>query len=112
MRHVLRHTLRDGKPTMPTKPTLHVCSFDREGPKVHACRRADDALNDAGIDHDRSVFDTNRPFGLFTSGARPELKAMSGQEKLPVLELPDGSTVNGSGSIIEWAKEHAVTLGA
>jgi glutathione S-transferase len=32
---------------------------------------------------------------------------MSGQEKLPVLRLPDGSTVNGSGEIIAWAKEHA-----
>ncbi len=32
---------------------------------------------------------------------------MSGQEVLPVLELPDGSTVNGSAAIIAWAKEHA-----
>jgi glutathione S-transferase len=75
---------------------------------VHACRRADDALVEAGIDHDRSIFDKNRPFGLFTSGKRPELKAMSGQEKLPVLELSDGTTVNGSGAIIKWAQEHAV----
>lgn len=47
------------------------------------------------------------PFGLFTTGRRPELKAMSGQEKLPVLRLPDGTTINGSGEIIAWAKEHA-----
>jgi glutathione S-transferase len=93
---------------MPSRPTLHVCSFDRGGPGLHACRRADDALRDAGIDHERAVFDTNRPFGLFTSGARPALKALSGQEKLPVLELPDGSTVNGSSAIIAWAKAHAI----
>jgi hypothetical protein len=92
---------------MPDKPKLHVCSIDRGGPKLHACRKADDALNDAGIDHERAVFDKNRPFGLFTSGKRPELKALSGQEKLPVLELPDGSTINGSGEIIAWAKAHA-----
>jgi hypothetical protein len=35
---------------------------------------------------------------------RPELKKLSGQEKLPVLQLPDGSTVNGSGEIIAWAR--------
>ena len=29
---------------------------------------------------------------------------MSGQEKLPVLALPDGSTVNGSAAIIAWAQ--------
>jgi glutathione S-transferase len=92
---------------MPSKPKLHVCSFDRAGPGLHACRRADDALRNAGIDHERAVFDTNRPLGLFTSGSRPALKAMSGQEKLPVLELPDGTTVNGSGAIIAWASAHA-----
>jgi glutathione S-transferase len=93
---------------MPDKPTLHVCSIDTGGPSFHPCRKADEALAAAGIDHERSVFDKNRPFGLFTSGKRPALKAMSGQEKLPVLELPDGTTVNGGGAIVEWAQEHAV----
>ena len=40
-------------------------------------------------------------------GKRPELKRISGQEKLPVLKLADGSTVNGSGKIVKWAKEQA-----
>ncbi len=94
---------------MPQKPTLHVCSVDEAGPGLHPCRRAHDALTAAGVDHDKSVFDVNRPFGLFTSGTRPELKAMSGQEKLPVLELPDGTTVNGSGAIIAWAEANAAS---
>jgi len=79
---------------------------------VHSCRRADDALLEAGIEHARSIYGPNRPFGLFTTGRRPVLKAMSGQEKLPVLELPDGTTVNGSGAIIAWAEEHAVASAA
>jgi hypothetical protein len=29
---------------MPDKPTLHVCHIDQAGPKVHPCRRADEAL--------------------------------------------------------------------
>jgi hypothetical protein len=40
-------------------------------------------------------------------GPRPELKAMSGQEKLPVMKLPDGTFVNGSSNIIAWAKANS-----
>ncbi|MEA2298146.1 MAG: hypothetical protein QOF77_1082 [Solirubrobacteraceae bacterium] len=93
---------------MPDKPTLHVCHIDDGGPKPHPCRRAHEALLTAGIDHEKVVFGRNKPFGLFTSGTRPELKALSGQEKLPVLELTDGTTVNGGGKIVAWAKAHAV----
>ncbi|MEA2230586.1 MAG: hypothetical protein QOD83_402 [Solirubrobacteraceae bacterium] len=94
---------------MPEKPTLHVCHIDQGGPKIHACRRAEEALVAADVDHERVVFGKNKPFGLFTAGKRPELKAMSGQEKLPVLELPDGTTVNGSAAIVAWAKANAAT---
>jgi len=93
---------------MPSKPTLHICSVDTGGPKIHPCRRAHEALDAAGIEHDTNIFDKNRPMGLFTSGKRPALKAMSGQEKLPVLELPDGTTVSGGGAIVSWAKDHAI----
>jgi glutathione S-transferase len=93
---------------MPAKPTLHVCSIDTGGPKIHPCRRAHEALESAGVDHATAVFGKNKPFGLFTKGTRPELKALSGQEKLPVLELPDGTTVNGSSKIVAWAKANAV----
>jgi glutathione S-transferase len=94
---------------MPDKPTLHVCHIDQGGPKLHPCRRAEEALVAAGVDHEKVVFGKNKPFGLFTAGTRPELKAMSGQEKLPVLELPDGTTVIGGAAIIAWAKANAVT---
>ena len=53
------------------------------------------------------IFARGRLFGWFTAGRRPELKAMSGQEKLPVLALPDGTTVNGSPAIIAWAGANA-----
>jgi hypothetical protein len=32
---------------------------------------------------------------------------MSGQEMLPVLQLPDGTTVNGGANIVTWAKANA-----
>jgi glutathione S-transferase len=91
-----------------SKPKLHVCHIDGRGPKGHPCRRAQEALVAAGIDHDKVVSDRGRPFGLFTAGRRPGLKAISGQEKLPVLELPDGSSINGGGAIVAWARANAV----
>jgi glutathione S-transferase len=92
---------------MSDKLTLYVCHIDEGGPKPHACRRAQQALRAAGHDFDKTVFARGRPFGLFTKGRRPELKAMSGQEQLPVLKLPDGATVNGSANIIAWARSNA-----
>jgi glutathione S-transferase len=87
--------------------TLYVCHIDEGGPPVHPCRMAHHALRKAGHQYRTEVFDRNRPFGFFTKGKRPELRKLSGQEKLPVLQLPDGSTVNGSGDIIRWARENA-----
>ena len=91
---------------MREKPTLYVCHIDDGGPPPHACRRAQRALRAAGHDFEKVVFGRGRLFGLFTKGRRPELKAMSGQEQLPVLALADGSTVNGSANIIAWAKSN------
>jgi glutathione S-transferase len=89
---------------MPDKLTLYVCHIDEGGPRPHACRRVQSALRAEGHDFEKVIFARGIPFGLFTTGRRPELKAMSGQEKLPVLKLPDGTFVNGSANIIEWAK--------
>lgn len=88
---------------MAAKPTLYVCHIDEGGPRPHACRRVQQALRAAGHDYEKVIFAKGIPFGLFTKGRRPELKAMSGQEKLPVLQLSDGTTISGSANIIGWA---------
>ena len=93
---------------MPDKPTLYVCHIDDGGPPP-MCRWAQRALRDAGHDFEKVIFARGRPFGLFTKGRRPELKAMSGQEQLPVLKLADGTMISGSARIIAWAREHAPT---
>jgi len=97
---------------MPGKLTLYVCHIDEGGPKPHACKRAQNALRAAGHDFEKVIFGKGRPFGLFTKGRRPELKAMSGQEQLPVLQLPDGTTVNGAANIIAWANSNAASPAA
>ena len=86
--------------------TLYVCHIDDGGPPPHACKRAQRALRAEGYDFEKVVAGRGIPFGLFTTGRRPGLKAMSGQEKLPVLLLGDGSVVNGSANIIAWARDH------
>jgi Glutathione S-transferase, N-terminal domain len=92
---------------MSKKLTLYVCHIDDGGPPPHACKRAQRALRSAGHDFDKVVAGKGRPFGLFTTGRRPELKQLSGQEKLPILLLTDGSTINGSANIIAWAQSHS-----
>jgi glutathione S-transferase len=89
------------------KLTLYVCHIDEGGPKPHACRRAQEALRASGHDYEKVIYGRGRAFGLFTKGRRPELKELSGQEQLPVLQLPDGSTISGSSNIIAWAKQTA-----
>jgi glutathione S-transferase len=89
---------------MSGKLTLLVCHIDDGGPPPHACKRAQRALRAEGHDFDKVVYARGIPFGLFTTGRRPELKKLSGQEKLPVLQLPDGSTISGSAEIIAWAR--------
>ena len=89
---------------MPEPLTLYTCSLDRGGPKFHPCRRCHEALEQAGHSYGTDIFDKNRPFGLFTKNKRPELKRMTGQEKLPVLKLPDGSYLTGGNEIVAWAR--------
>jgi glutathione S-transferase len=92
---------------VPDKLTLYVCHIDEGGPPPHACKRVQRALRSTGHDFEKIIAGRGIPFGLFTTGRRPQLKELSGQEKLPVLQLPDGTTVNGSSNIIAWARAHA-----
>ena len=91
---------------MSEKLTLFVCNIDDGGPPPHACKRTQRALRAARHDFDKIIAGRGIPFALFTTGRRPEIKELSGQEKLPVLRLLDGSTINGSANIIAWARDH------
>jgi glutathione S-transferase len=92
----------------PAVPTLYTCHYGRRHPLLlpHGCRRAHQALDDAGIVYESVIFGKGRPRAMGTAGKRPELKRISGQEQLPVLALPDGTTVNREDAIVAWAAEH------
>jgi glutathione S-transferase len=55
------------------------------------------------------IFGKGRPRAIGTKGKRPDLKRISGQEMLPVLTLPDGTTVNREDAIVAWAAQHSVS---
>jgi hypothetical protein len=75
-------------------------------PGGHPCGRAYHSLKDAG--HDPDVV---RAYGLGvlpdafnqTSG-RKEVKRLTGNSWVPALVLDDGTTVQGSDKIVEWAE--------
>jgi glutathione S-transferase len=90
-----------------TKPTLYVCHVDTKLPLLHPCAKAHKALSKAGVDHDKIIHAQGQPFGIGADGKRPDLKELSGQEKLPVLQLPGGEVIAGTGKIIGWAKAQA-----
>lgn len=85
-------------------PTLYVCHIDEGHPRLHPCAKAHFALEKAGVAHEKIVYGQGRPFGRGTEGTRPDIKEISGQEKLPVLVLPGGETVAGGKPIVKWAK--------
>ncbi len=95
----------------PAKLTLYTCHVGRGGPSFlpHGCRRAHEALDEAGIAYESVIYGKGRPLGIGTTGKRPDLKQISGQEKLPVLALTDGTTVNRQKAIVAWAAEHKAT---
>ena len=94
---------------MPPAPrlTLFVCDLGEDGPKSHACRIAAEGLRNAGNNFELLILDRTGPGRTVAKGSRPELRAATGQEKLPALRLIDQTTiVVGSRPIVDWAEDH------
>lgn len=90
---------------MAEKPTLYVCHGDEGGPRMHPCRRVQQALRDAGIDYDKVVAAHGSPIPFLRKGSREELHAATGQEKLPALKLADGTVLTPARAILAWIRE-------
>src|SRR5580693_9105064 len=84
------------------KPLLYVCHGDDGGPRMHPCRRVQEALRAAGIEYDKVVAAHGSPLPPLRRGSRDELRAATGATKLPVLRLPDGELVTHSRAILSW----------
>jgi glutathione S-transferase len=97
---------------MSDRPTLYVCHGDQGGPRVHPCRRVQEALQAAGIDYDKVIAAHGSPIPPLRKGSRDELREATGAEKLPALRLPDGRVLTHSRAILGWvADQKALTNG-
>jgi hypothetical protein len=93
-----------GKMTAGT-PTLFVCHGDDGGPRMHPCRRVQEALRSAGIDYNKVVAAHGNPFPFLRKGSREELREQTGATKLPALKLADGTVLVHSRAINAWISE-------
>ena len=86
---------------------LYTCGQrDHAGKLGHPCGRAADALRGAGHDFEIETVEGYRLMPWTRRGKRDEIRAISGQENVPVLVTDDGEVVSGSGTIARWAREH------
>ena len=90
---------------MTTNPTLYVCHGDDGGPRVHPCRRVQEALRAKGIAYEKVVAAHGSPIPFLRKGSRDELEAATGQKKLPALKLADGTVIAPSKRILAWVEE-------
>jgi len=87
-----------------TRPTLFVCHGDDEGPKIHPCRRVQEALREKGIAYEKVIAAHGSPIPFLRKGSREELRAATGDTKVPALKLPDGTVVTHSKAILRWVQ--------
>ena len=89
---------------MAESPVLYVCHGDDKGPRMHPCRRVQEAMKGAGIEFEKVIAGKGNPIP-FLRGPRDELQATTGTTKLPALKLPDGRVLTHSRQILRWVKE-------
>jgi glutathione S-transferase len=87
---------------MAERPTLFVCEGDDGGPKVHPCRRVQEALRAAGIEYDKVIAGHGSPLPFLRKGSRDALRDATGATKLPALKLSDGTVIAHSRAILAW----------
>jgi len=86
-------------------PTLYVCHGDDGGPRIHPCRRVQEALRARGIAYEKVIAGHGSPLPWARQGSRDALREATGAEKLPALKLPDGTVISHSRSILSWIKQ-------
>jgi glutathione S-transferase len=97
---------------MDERPTLFVCHGDQSGPKVHPCRRVQEAMQAAGIEYDKVIAGHGSPLPFLRKGSRDELREATGDTKLPALKLADGTVLTHSRQILAWVKRQGSGAGA
>lgn len=93
---------------MPDRPpTLFVCTGDDQGPRIHPCRRVQEALRAKAIPYEKVIGGHGNPIAFLREGSREELRAATGDTKLPTLKLADGTVISSSKQILAWVDAQA-----
>jgi Glutathione S-transferase, N-terminal domain len=95
---------------------LYICygTFHSPRPGGHPCRNADEALKAAGYKPEViKSYGLGLLPGIFnqTKGRR-EVKKLTGSYMVPVLVLDDGTVIQDSQKIADWAQAHPAGAGA
>ena len=90
---------------MGDKPTLYHCHGDEGGPKLHPCRRVQEALKAKNIEYDKVLGGHGSPIPFLRRGSRDHVVEATGSERLPQMVLPDGTVLAGSKPILAWINE-------
>lgn len=94
------------------KPTLYVCHGDDRGARFHPCGRVQQALRQKGIPYDRVVAAHGSPIPFLRKGSRENVRAATGDTKLPALVLPDGRVLTHSKAIMGWIERQPTQTAA
>lgn len=86
-------------------PTLYVCHGDDGGPRIHPCRRVQEALRAAEIEYDKVLAGHGNPIPFLRKGSRDQLHDATSATKLPALKLPDGEVLTHSRAILAWIRQ-------
>jgi glutathione S-transferase len=86
-------------------PTLFVCHGDDGGPKIHPCRRVQEALAAKGVPYEKVLAAHGSPIPFLRRGSREQLRADTGDTKLPALKLADGTVLTPSRAILAWIEK-------
>jgi len=85
--------------------TVFVCHGDDGGPRLHPCRRVQEALREAGIEYEKVIAGQGNPIPFLRKGSREELRRATGDTKLPALKLSDGTVLTHSRAILNWVSQ-------
>jgi glutathione S-transferase len=97
---------------------LYTCGQGKSGgslpwPIRHPCGGAANALDGAGHSYELVTVPGYRMLPWTRRGdERAEVRTLSGQDNVPLLQLDDGEVIVGSGKIISWAQEHPAAQSA
>lgn len=89
---------------MTDKPVLYVCHGDDGGPRMHPCRRVQEAMRERGIEYEKVIAGHGNPLPFLRKDDRQEVRSATGHTKLPAMKLPDGEVLIHSRQIMRWVK--------